>query len=109
MRIDLTAGTFTATEYGDADAPPLVLLHGLTSCAATWEKVAPHLARTYRVIALDQRGHGGSVWTEEYSFEAMRDDLLEFTERLGLGEFLLCGHSMGGTVAAIFAEQYADA
>ncbi|WP_460652484.1 alpha/beta fold hydrolase [Kribbella endophytica] len=108
MRIDLTAGPFTAIEYGDTDAPPLVLLHGLTSNAATWEKVAPHLARTYRVIALDQRGHGDSVWTEQYSFEAMRDDLLEFTDRLALDQFLLCGHSMGGTVAAIFAEQYAD-
>jgi pimeloyl-ACP methyl ester carboxylesterase len=62
--------------------------------------MAPELATRRRVIALDQRGHGASVRTPGYSFEAMRDDLLEFVDQLGLGTFLLMGHSMGGSVAA---------
>jgi pimeloyl-ACP methyl ester carboxylesterase len=108
VRVSLSAGEFQYVETGDPSAPPMVLLHGLRSSSATWEPVTPGLAERWRVFALDQRGHGMSARTPEYSFEAMRDDLLEFVDRLGLDTFLLVGHSMGGSVAAIFAEQHSD-
>ncbi|MFI6825904.1 alpha/beta fold hydrolase [Kribbella sp. NPDC050241] len=108
MRVALSAGEFEYVETGDSSAPPMVLLHGLRSSAATWEPVTPGLAERWRVFALDQRGHGASARTTEYSFEAMRDDVLEFVDRLGLHKFLLVGHSMGGSVAAIFAEQHSE-
>ncbi|WP_198676057.1 alpha/beta fold hydrolase [Kribbella monticola] len=108
MKITLTAGEFQYVEYGEASAPPMVLVHGSHTDGSTWAAVAPELARSRRVIALDQRGHGGSVRTSSYSFELMRADLLEFVDGLGLEKFLLCGHSMGGTVAALFAERYAE-
>ena len=108
MKVKLTAGEFQYVEYGDLSAPPMVLVHGTNTDASTWAAVAPELSATRRVVALDQRGHGGSVRTSSYSFELMRDDLLEFVDRLGFEKFLLCGHSMGGTVAAIFAERYAE-
>ncbi|MGW6278020.1 alpha/beta fold hydrolase [Kribbella sp. NPDC055071] len=108
MRIDLSAGEFEYAETGDPQAPPVVLLHGLRSNASSWDLVAPELAKSRRVLALDQRGHGASVRPSHYSFEAMRDDVLEFTNALGLNEFLLVGHSMGGTVATLFAEHHSD-
>jgi len=75
---------------------PLVLLHGMTSDSSTWAQVAPDLAAVgYRVIAPDQRGHGGSPRTGSYSFEEMREDLRQLADALGLVRFVLGGHSMG--------------
>ncbi|MBO0820754.1 MAG: alpha/beta hydrolase [Nocardiopsaceae bacterium] len=105
--VGLEAGEFHYTEYGDPGAPPLVLLHGLTSDRSTWGRTAPELAAVgYRVLALDQRGHGGSPHTGTYSFEEMREDLRQFADALGLDRIVLGGHSMGGTVAELFAERY---
>ncbi|MEV8373287.1 alpha/beta hydrolase [Kribbella sp. NPDC056861] len=104
----LTAGEFRYDEYGARTAPPMVLVHGSHTDASTWAAIAPQLAEDWRVIALDQRGHGASPRPAEYSFELMCDDLAEFVDSLELGKFLLCGHSMGGTVATIFAERYVD-
>ncbi|MFF1816751.1 alpha/beta fold hydrolase [Kribbella sp. NPDC058245] len=108
MRISLSAGEFEYVDSGDPAAPPAVLLHGLRGNATRWDLVAPQLAKHRRVLALDQRGHGASVRTPSYSYESLVDDLTEFVDHLGLETFLLVGHSMGGTVAAIYAEQYAD-
>ena len=70
--INLEAGEFRYSEYGDDGAPPLVLLHGLGSDRSTWARASPELATGgYRVLALDQRGHGESVRTSTYSFEEM--------------------------------------
>jgi pimeloyl-ACP methyl ester carboxylesterase len=105
-KADLEAGKFHYTEYGDPGGSPLVLLHGLTSDRSTWAGIAPELAAIgYRVLALDQRGHGGSARTGTYSFEEMREDLSQFADALGLNRFILGGHSMGAVVAQLFAER----
>lgn len=105
--VDLDAGEFRYTEYGDSGAPPLVLLHGLRGDRSTWAGAAPELAAAGdRVLALDQRGHGESAHTGTCSFEEMREDLRQFTDALGLARFVLGGHSMGGTVTELFAERY---
>lgn len=105
--VALDAGEFYYAEYGDRTAMPLVLLHGMPSDHSVWAPLAPDLAALgYRVITPDQRGHGGSARTSTYSLEEMRDDLHQFAGALGLGRFVLGGHSMGGTVATLFAERY---
>lgn len=108
MRVLLDAGEFHYLEYGDPAAPPMVLLHGLGADSSTWAEVAPALGADHHIFALDQRGHGGSVRTGRYSFEEMREDVRQLADRLGLKRFLLCGHSMGGTVATLFAERHSD-
>jgi esterase len=104
--VELEAGKFSYVEYGDRAAPPLVLLHGMPSDGSTWEGVAAELAAGYWVITPDQRGHGASARTATYSLEEMREDLRQFADALGLDRFVLGGHSMGGTVATLFAERY---
>jgi esterase len=104
--VELEAGEFCYVEHGDRAAPPLVLLHGMPSDGSTWDEVAAELAARYWVITPDQRGHGASARTPTYSLEAMREDLREFADALGLDRFVLGGHSMGGTVATLFAERY---
>jgi pimeloyl-ACP methyl ester carboxylesterase len=87
-------------EWGNEAAPPLVLLHGLTSAAAAWRRVAVHFAGAYRVIALDQRGHGDSSWAPEgagaYATDTYVGDLEAWVDALSLDRFALVGHSMGG-------------
>ncbi|MDE2181971.1 MAG: alpha/beta hydrolase [Alphaproteobacteria bacterium] len=64
----------------------------------------------YRVISLDLPGHGltGAVPSGDYSQAAMTEMLKQFADRLGLKRFALAGNSMGGGVAARFAETYPD-
>ena len=92
-------------EWGDPAAPPLVLLHGITGHARTWDTLALALADRWRVLALDQRGHGDSEAAPDgdYTVGAMADDLGAFADALGLPTFSLLGLSMGGRVAMGFA------
>ncbi len=91
---------------GPPDAPPLVLLHALGEDATDWEAVVPALARSRRVYALDLRGHGRSDWPGDYSLELMQADVLRFLNALGLDPVDLIGHSMGGIVAYLLAEDH---
>ncbi len=86
----------------------MVLLHGLGLDSSNWDRVAAGFAASHRVFALDLRGHGASDWPGTYSVEFMRDDVLGFLDALGLGPVTLIGHSLGGSVAMVFAEEYPD-
>ncbi|MGE7981383.1 alpha/beta fold hydrolase [Solibacillus sp. NPDC093137] len=105
-QIKLNGHTFMYREIGEASAPPIVALHALGKTSESWDQVFTVLGEKYRVLALDQRGHGGSREANTYSFELMCDDLLYFVDALNLGRFTLIGHSMGGTVSYLFAESY---
>jgi pimeloyl-ACP methyl ester carboxylesterase len=96
------------TDWGDADGPPLVLLHGLSGHARTWDHNAAALSDRYRVLALDQRGHGDSGWATEYGSSAMAGDLLAFLDALGLNVITLAGLSMGGIVSFVFAGSHPE-
>jgi len=106
---DVTSGTVDigglALRYLDwgGDGPPLVMLHGLSGHARTWDHTAAAVRDRYRVLALDQRGHGDSEWASRYGFALMADDLLGFLDALDLGEVTLVGLSMGGIVSFLFA------
>lgn len=91
---------------GPPDAPPLVLLHALGEDASDWDVVAPVLARSRRVYALDLRGHGRSDRPGEYSLELMRADVLALLDELALERVDLVGHSMGGVVAYLLASDH---
>ena len=61
--------------------------------------MAPVLGERFRVIAPDARGHGDSEWTRDYSFDAMRDDVVGLIEALGILAAIVVGHSMGAVTA----------
>lgn len=96
-------------EWGDPGALPLVLLHGFSAHARSWDAVARPLSGRYRVLALDWRGHGESEWTAEYSADLLLADLGAFVETLALGRVALVGHSLGGATARVFAALHPDA
>jgi pimeloyl-ACP methyl ester carboxylesterase len=92
-------------EWGAPTAKPLVLLHGITGHARTWDRLASELGQYYRVLALDQRGHGDSdaAPDADYRVGTMAQDLTEFVDKLGLDTFMLVGLSMGGRIAIAYA------
>src|SRR2546425_6185399 len=99
---------FHYTEWGEATAPALVLLHGVTGHARTWDDEAGALASHYRVLALDQRGHGDSdpAANGDYTVAAMAGDLAAFADTLELARLSIVGLSMGGRVAIAFGGQH---
>lgn len=97
--VQLRALSFHYRDWG-GEGTPLVLLHGLASNARFWDLAAPHLVESFRVLALDQRGHGGSAKPDEgYDFSTVGGDVAAFLQALALQRPLLVGHSWGGNVA----------
>jgi len=92
--------------WGAPAARPMVLLHALGESAADWDDVAPVFAEYWRVYAPDLRGHGRSGWPGEYSLELMCTDVAALLDALALDRVDLIGHSMGGAVALLLAEQH---
>jgi esterase len=90
------------------DGPPLVMLHGLSGHAHTWDHTAASLSARYHVYALDQRGHGDSEWASRYGIPAMAGDLLGFLDALQLPVVTLMGLSMGGIVAYQFTAAHPE-
>ena len=87
------------------NAPGLVLLHGFTGHARSWDPFAEAMTDRYRVLALDQRGHGETGWAaaDRYGIDDMASDLESFVQALGLQDFTLIGLSMGGLVTIEYA------
>lgn len=88
----------------------MILLHGIARHAHTFDHIAPHLARNYRVLALDMRGHGDSAWAPNgaYLVEDHVKDLEALVRQLGLPRVTLLGNSTGGRVAQVYAGMYPD-
>src|SRR5262245_15973074 len=86
------------------DGAPIVLLHGLASNKGIWDQVASRLAPRWRVIALDQRGHGQSGKPDGgYDFATMVGDVRNALAKLTVERPMLVGHSWGGNVALDYA------
>jgi esterase len=92
-------------EWGPASGPVLVLLHGLRSYAATYAPLAQRLSGTWRCVAPDARGRGGSDWDPRGAYHTDRylPDLSLLVARLGSERVTLLGHSMGGATAMLWA------
>jgi pimeloyl-ACP methyl ester carboxylesterase len=103
--IDINAAHIFYETFGDdrPDHAPIVLIHGSTITGrADWGEVAPRLARDYRVIVPDCRGHGQSSNPNlSYSFKEMAADTAELIGALGYDRAHIIGHSNGGNVALV--------
>lgn len=87
-------------EQGDPAAPPLILLHGYTDSSFSFSRVLPLLAESFRVFALDQRGHGDSERPENgYALTDFAADVIAFMDAIGAPRAAVVGHCMGSFVA----------
>ncbi|MCX5214635.1 alpha/beta hydrolase [Kitasatospora sp. NBC_00240] len=91
--------------YLDFGGPgvPLLALHGHYNEASAFEPLAGALAPRWRVIALDQRGHGESDRAPSYERDDYVADIAAFQRHLGLGPVAVLGHSLGGVNAYQYA------
>ena len=96
---------FHYLEWGSPGNPLVVMLHGGSQQAHSWDFVSLPLSEHHHIIAMDQRGHGDSDWAPDgdYTIEAHQGDIDGFISALGLDGFHLIGHSMGGRNSYVWA------
>lgn len=90
------------------EGQPMVILHGLFGSSDNWQSVAKKIANHYEVYLVDQRNHGKSFHSDEFSYELMVEDLHRLLEREDLEDVILLGHSMGGKTAMGYVQKYPD-
>jgi pimeloyl-ACP methyl ester carboxylesterase len=95
-------------DWGGEGRTPLLLLHGFTGHAHAWDTLAIALQPHFRVLALDQRGHGDSDPADTYNAIAAFDDIAGVVQALGLSSVVLVGLSMGGRNAMYVAAKRPD-
>lgn len=97
-------------EWGNRDAPPLILQHGGRDHCRSWDWVAQQLARDWHVYAPDMRGHGDSQWAPDgnYDMSALVYDFAQFVHQLDTAPVTIVSHSLGGNVATRYTGLYPD-
>lgn len=94
--------------------PPLLLIHGFPQTNLIWHKIAPKLTSTFRIVAVDLRGYGGSSKPagdpehKAYAKSTMAQDLVTVMERLNYPKFYVCGHDRGARVTHAMMVNHPD-
>ena len=120
MRTDITGPTSRIyfsqrlrlhyVDWGNPDAPPLLLLHGGRDHCRNWDWVADALRGEWHVIAPDLRGHGDSAWSQagNYTMAAYIYDLAQLVHQQKLAPVTIVAHSLGGNIALRYAGLYPE-
>ncbi len=92
-------------DWGNPDAPPLILQHGGADHCRSWDWVAQELRHDWHVICPDLRGHGDSSWAPDgnYDLNAMVYDFTQLVHTLGYDRVSIVAHSMGSLVTSRYA------
>jgi pimeloyl-ACP methyl ester carboxylesterase len=97
-------------DWGNAEAPPLVLVHGGRDHARNWDWVAERLRPDWHIITPDLRGHGDSQWALDggYNMAGYIYDLAQLIHQRALAPVSLVGHSLGGNIATRYTGIYPE-
>lgn len=111
--VTLNGIRFHYLDWGNAHLPHVVLLHGGSLTAHTWDLAALILREHYHLVALDQRGHGDTEWTPDDRLASDNNDLMakdtvDFLDFLGFERFSLVGMSMGGMNTIRYAAHHPE-
>ncbi|MES2812387.1 MAG: alpha/beta fold hydrolase [Bacteroidota bacterium] len=88
---------------------PLVIIHGFLGMSDNWKTLATqYVEQGFEVHALDMRNHGKSFHSEDWSYDFMMQDVVEYCNHYQLKNISVIGHSMGGKVAMLLATTYPD-
>lgn len=87
---------------------PLIILHGLLGSLDNWQSLAKLYAQNFTVFIIDQRNHGRSFHSQEFNYDLLTQDLLDFCDSNYIYKTHILGHSMGGKVAMQFAVEHTD-
>ena len=108
LTLDCGSCQLRGYDYGNAGAPPLVLIHGMQDFALSFDPLAQALRSTYHVISYDLRGHGDSDKPGIYTMPHLLADLHAVIIQLDLQRPRLVGHSLGGQVVSQYAGVFSD-
>ncbi len=111
--VQLNGIRFHYLDWGNPHLPHVVLLHGGSLQAHTWDPAALLLRERYHLVALSQRGHGDTEWTPESELDRdggdlMLEDTRQFIEYLGYPSLTLVGMSMGGINTMRYAARHPE-
>ncbi|MCY3860128.1 MAG: alpha/beta hydrolase [Gammaproteobacteria bacterium] len=97
-------------DWGNEDAPPLLLIHGGRDHCRNWDWVASNLRKDYHVIAPDLRGHGDSQWMVGggYLHIDYVYDIAQLVQQKHMSPVTVMGHSLGGSISLIYAGLYPE-
>ncbi|WP_196891114.1 alpha/beta fold hydrolase [Aureivirga marina] len=87
---------------------PLLILHGFFGMSDNWKSLGNKYAEQFEVHMIDQRNHGRSFHSEEFTYELMAEDLFHYIQHHNLKKVSLLGHSMGGKTVMLFATMYPE-
>ena len=87
---------------------PLIILHGLLGSLDNWQSIAKQFGEHFEVFIIDQRDHGRSPHTPEFSYALLVTDIREFMQQQGIDRAHFIGHSMGGKVAMHLALEHPE-
>ncbi|MEZ4858841.1 MAG: alpha/beta fold hydrolase [Flavobacteriaceae bacterium] len=83
---------------------PFIILHGFLGSGDNWKSLANQFSEEgFQLHLVDQRNHGRSFHSDEFTYEAMSEDLKRYCEEQQLEKIILLGHSMGGKTAMHYA------
>ncbi len=97
-------------DWGNEDAPPLILIHGGLDHCRNWDAIARQLQPHFHILAPDLRGHGDSEWAKGSSY-SLSDNVYDLARLMNHAELEgagIVGHSMGGMVALAYAGTYPE-
>lgn len=88
---------------------PLLIIHGFLGMSDNWKSYSSlYVAEGFQVHILDLRNHGKSFHSDEFNYDVMSNDVLEYCNFNNLDKVSIIGHSMGGKVAMLFASTYPE-
>ncbi|MFC6098198.1 alpha/beta fold hydrolase [Flavobacterium qiangtangense] len=93
----------------EGEGKPLLIIHGYLGMSDNWKTLATQfVSEGFQTHALDLRNHGRSFHSDEFTYEAMVQDILEYCQGNNLDKVSIIGHSMGGKLAMFFASKYPE-
>lgn len=89
------------------EGKPLLILHGFLGMSDNWKTLGNRYAeKSYQVHLVDQRNHGKSFHSDDFSYQILAKDIKDYMEHYNLSEAVVLGHSMGGKTAMELACTY---
>ncbi|MCR9215122.1 MAG: alpha/beta hydrolase [Proteobacteria bacterium] len=97
-------------DWGNPEAPPLLLIHGGRDHCRNWDWIAEELRHDWHIIAPDLRGHGDSGWSTDgnYNLQGYVYDIAQLIHQKELNPVTIVSHSMGGNIALRYTGLYPD-
>lgn len=93
----------------EGEGKSLLIIHGFLGMSDNWKSLGSQYASEgFQVHILDLRNHGRSFHSDDFNYEVMTQDVLEYCQNHNLIQISIIGHSMGGKVAMLFATKYSE-